>query len=162
MSRVANVMKLHGVQKGDTVAIYLPMIPELAFAMLACARIGAVHSVVFAGFSSDSLRDRIKDAKCKWVFTADEGRRGGKSIPLKKTTITAVSEASCVEKIFYYKRFGENKELDHPLDVDMFVETKKVRPYCPATTMDAEDLLFLLYTSGSTGKPKGIAHTSAG
>jgi acetyl-CoA synthetase len=104
--RVANVLTYHGVRRGDTVAVYLPMIPDLAFVMLACARIGAVHSVVFAGFSADSLRDRILDAKSKWVITADEGRRGGRNIPLKHTTDVAVQQAACVEKVFVYQRTG--------------------------------------------------------
>jgi acetyl-CoA synthetase len=159
--RVANVMKHHGVRKGDTVAVYMPMTPDLAFVMLACTRIGAVHSVVFAGFSADSLRDRILDARSKWVFTADEGRRGGRSIPLKATTDVAVSQAACVEKVFVYKRTGADVVYGVK-DLKMEEELPKVRPYCPAETMDAEDLLFLLYTSGSTGKPKGIAHTTAG
>lgn len=129
--------------------------------MLACARIGAVHSVVFAGFSSDSLRDRILDASSKWVVTADEGKRGGKTIPLKKTTDVAVAQAACVSKVFVYAHTGADVPMGFH-DVQMAAELAAARPYCPAVAQDAEDLLFLLYTSGSTGKPKGIAHSSAG
>jgi acetyl-CoA synthetase len=159
--RVANVMTYYGVRKGDTVAVYMPMIPDLAFVMLACTRIGAVHSVVFAGFSADSLRDRILDARSKWVVTADEGRRGGRSIPLKATTDVAVSQAACVEKVFVYKRTGADVNYGVK-DVHMEEELLRVRPYCPPASMDSEDLMFLLYTSGSTGKPKGVAHTTGG
>ena len=153
MCRTANVLTFHGVRRGDTVAVYMPMMPELAFLMLACTRIGAVHSVVFAGFSSESLRDRILDAKSKFVVTADEGRRGGRSIPLKHTTDVAVSQSPCVEKVFVYQRTGADVPYGVK-DVRMDVELKNARPYCPAVAMDAEDTLFLLYTSGSTGKPK--------
>lgn len=159
--RIANVLTYHGVRKGDTVAVYMPMIPSVAFAILACARIGAIHSVVFAGFSSDSLRDRILDARSKWVLTADEGRRGGRTIPLKLTTDAAVAQCPCVEKVFVFQRTNANVPYG-PQDVRMDVELPKARPYCPAVTMDAEDTLFLLYTSGSTGKPKGVAHSTAG
>ena len=159
--RVANVLTFHGVRRGDTVAVYMPMIPDLAFVMLACARIGAVHSVVFAGFSADSLRDRIVDAKSKWVVTADEGRRGGRSIPLKHVVDVAVSQAACVERVFVYTRTGADVTYGVK-DVRMSTELLAARPYFPAATMDAEDTLFLLYTSGSTGKPKGVAHTTAG
>ena len=139
----------------------MPMTPDIAFAMLACTRIGAIHSVVFAGFSADSLRDRILDARSKWVITADEGKRGGRSIPLKQTTDVAVSQANCVEKVFVYQRTGADVTYGVK-DVRMDEELKRVRPYCPAVSMDSEDLMFLLYTSGSTGKPKGVAHTTAG
>lgn len=159
--RAANVLTHYGVRKGDTVAVYLPMMPDLAFIMLACARIGAVHSVVFAGFSSDSLRDRILDARSKWVVTADEGRRGGRGIPLKHTTDVAVAQCPCVEHVFVYERTGADVPYGVK-DVRMTEELPRTRPFCPAVTMDAEDLLFLLYTSGSTGKPKGVAHTTAG
>ena len=160
--KTANTLLAHGVRKGDTVAIYLPMIPDLAFMMLACARIGAVHSVVFAGFSADSLRDRILDAGCKWVVTADEGMRGGRTIPLKRTTDEAVGQCDCVRKVFVYERTGNPLVTHGSRDVHMKTELPKARPFCPAVTMDAEDPLFLLYTSGSTGKPKGVMHTQAG
>eukprot|EP01138_Halocafeteria_seosinensis_P001099 gb/GECG01001124.1/.p1 GENE.gb/GECG01001124.1/~~gb/GECG01001124.1/.p1 ORF type:complete len:656 (+),score=78.88 gb/GECG01001124.1/:1-1968(+) len=162
VSKVANVMKSYGVQKGDTVAIYMPMVPQVAFVILACARIGAIHSVVFAGFSSDSLRDRIRDAQSKWVFTCDEGRRGGKTIPLKQTTDKAVDQCRCVEHVFVYKRTNNPKVSYSERDVMMDDEVSLARPYCPAVTLDAEDPLFILYTSGSTGKPKGVQHSQAG
>ena len=161
MCRVANVLTSYGVRRGDTVAVYMPMIPDLAFVMLACARLGAVHSVVFAGFSADSLRDRIIDARSKWVVTADEGRRGGRSIPLKHVVDVAVAAAACVERVFVYQRTGADVPYGVK-DIRMGDELKSARPYCAAVTVDAEDPLFLLYTSGSTGKPKGVAHTSAG
>lgn len=161
--RIANAMKAAGVKKGDTVAIYMPMIPETAFVMLACCRIGAVHSIIFAGFSSDSLRDRIVDAKSKWVFTSDEGKRGGRTLPLKKIVDHAVKGLSFVEKVFMFKRTGNPDVSFNPrIDVDMSVEILKHRPYCPPAWVDSEDLMFILYTSGSTGTPKGVAHTTAG
>ena len=160
--KVANTLLAHGVRKGDTVAIYMPMIPDLAFAMLACARIGAVHSVVFAGFSADSLRDRILDAKCRWLMTADEGKRGGRTIPLKATCDAAVAACACIEQVFVYQHTGSHLVSYGAKDVKMSEELPKARPYCAPVTMDAEDPLFLLYTSGSTGKPKGVAHTQAG
>lgn len=159
---MANVLKRHGVKKGDTVAVYLPMIPALAYTMLACARIGAPHSVVFAGFSADSLRDRINDGASKWVVTSDEGLRGGKRIPLKKTVDAACAGAPVVEKVFMFKRTGADVSVVDGRDVWMEPEMETARPYCPATPLDSEDMLFLLYTSGSTGKPKGVAHTQAG
>ncbi|DBA01130.1 TPA: hypothetical protein N0F65_001758 [Lagenidium giganteum] len=162
-SRIANVMKAAGVRRGDTVAIYMPMIPELAYTMLACTRIGAIHSVVFAGFSSESLRDRIIDARCQWVFTSDEGKRGGRTLPLKEIVDHALHGVNFVRKVFVFKRTGSLKvKYDPSIDVDMSVEVLKHRPYCPAEWMDSEDLLFILYTSGSTGTPKGVAHTTAG
>ena len=162
--RWANALTFHGVRRGDTVAIYMPMVPDLAFAMLACARIGAVHSVIFAGFSAESVRDRILDAKSKFVITADEGRRGGRSIPLKATTDAAVGMCGgLVEKVFVFQRTGSAAVgYNAKLDVRMDEALAAARPYCPAVAMDAEDLLFLLYTSGSTGKPKGLAHSTAG
>ncbi len=162
VSRLANVLRHHGIRKGDRVAIYMPMIPEAAYAMLACARIGAVHSVVFAGFSAESLRDRINDAKCKAVITADEGVRGKRIIPLKRTVDEAVIACPTVEYVFVAKR-TDNKVPFYPhRDVWLREAMEAERPYCPAEHMDAEDTLFLLYTSGSTGKPKGVAHTTAG
>lgn len=161
--RVANVMKHAGVQRGDTVAIYMPMIPEIAFVMLACTRIGAVHSVVFAGFSADSLRDRVLNGRSQWVFTADEGKRGGRTLPIKKIVDHAVKGLDFVRKVFVFKRTHNPDVTLNPLiDVDMEKEVTRHRPYCPAEFMNSEDLLFILYTSGSTGTPKGIAHTTAG
>lgn len=162
VSRMANVLLHHGVRRGDRVAIYLPMVPEAAMAMLACARIGAVHTVVFAGFSADALRDRIIDAKAAAVITADQGLRGGKVIPLKRIVDEAVMAAPSVHNVFVTKRTGAKVPFFPPRDVDMDEAMEAQRPYCPPESMDAEDTLFLLYTSGSTGKPKGIAHASAG
>jgi acetyl-CoA synthetase len=159
--KVANVFLKFGVKKGDSVAIYMPMIPDLAFVMLACARIGAVHSVIFAGFSADSVRDRVADAGAKWIVTADEGMRGGRAIPLKGTVDTAVAQTPCVEKVFVYAHTGADvTRASH--DIAMGPELAAARPFCPAVTMDAEDPLFMLYTSGSTGKPKGVLHSTAG
>ncbi|MFP4511150.1 MAG: acetate--CoA ligase [Spirochaetaceae bacterium] len=160
--RFANVLKRYGVRKGDRVAIYLPMIPAAAVAMLACARIGAVHTVVFAGFSAEALRDRINDAQADIVITADQGLRGGKVIPLKRTVDEAVMAAPSVRHVLVTKRTGVSVPLFPPRDVDLDEAMTQERPYCPAEAMDSEDTLFLLYTSGSTGKPKGIAHTTAG
>lgn len=137
------------------------MMIDIAFVMLACTRIGAPHSVVFAGFSAESLRDRILDAASPWVITANEGRRGGRGIPLKATTDAAVRDCPCVKKVFVYARTEAAVPMG-PLDVAMEPLLKAARPFCPAVTMDAEDLSFLLYTSGSTGKPKGIAHSTGG
>ncbi|MFW5828063.1 MAG: acetate--CoA ligase [Alkalispirochaeta sp.] len=162
VSRMANVLLRHGIRRGDRVAIYLPMIPEAAFAMLACARLGVVHTVVFAGFSADALRDRILDSDAVAVITADEGLRGGKVIPLKRTVDEAVMAAPSVRHVFVTKRTGSKVPFFPPRDVDLDTAMSAQRPYCPVEPMDAEDTLFLLYTSGSTGKPKGIAHTTAG
>ncbi len=159
--RVADVLSRNGVRRGDTVAVYMPMVPETAFVMLACARLGAVHSVVFGGFSAESLRDRIQDAKCRFVVTVDEGRRAGRTVPLKATTDVAVAQCPTVEKVFVYQHTGADVPYGVK-DVRMSRELPAARTFVPAVTMDAEDLLFLLYTSGSTGKPKGVAHTTAG
>jgi len=160
--RLANVLRHHGIRKGDRIAIYMPMIPEAAYAMLACARIGAVHNVVFAGFSADSLRDRINDSHCKAVITADEGIRGGKLIPLKRTVDEAVMACPTVQNVFIVQRTGNKIPFYPQRDVWLREAMDGERPVCPIEHMDSEDTLFLLYTSGSTGKPKGVAHTTAG
>jgi acetyl-CoA synthetase len=162
VARVANVLLAHGVRRGDRVAIYLPMVPELAYTMLACARIGAVHSVVFAGFSATSLRDRILDAGAKILITADEGLRGGKRIPLKRTSDEAVEGLSAVDTVLVVRRTGSDVPWkpgrDHWLDEEM----DRQRSTCPNEWLASEWPLFILYTSGSTGKPKGVLHTTAG
>jgi acetyl-CoA synthetase len=160
--RFANVLKNRGVNKGDRVTIYMPMIPEAAYAMLACTRIGAVHSVVFGGFSPDSLAGRIIDCDSKVVITADEGLRGGKPIPLKKNTDAAVAKAGVVNSVIVVKRTGGAVEMQGGRDVWYHEEAANVPADCPAEAMNAEDPLFILYTSGSTGKPKGVLHTSGG
>ncbi len=160
--RLANVLRHHGIRKGDRVAIYMPMMPEAVYAMLACARIGAVHNVVFAGFSAESLRDRINDARCRAVVTADEGVRGGKVLPLKRTVDEAVMACPTVQNVFIVKRTGTKIPFYPQHDVWLREAMDGERPFCPIEHMDSEDTLFLLYTSGSTGKPKGVAHTTAG
>ena len=162
VSRMANVLLRYGVRKGDRVAIYLPMIPEAAVAMLACARIGAIHTVVFAGFSAEALRDRIQDAEAVAVITADQGLRGGKTIPLKRTVDEAAMACPSVRNVFITRRTGATVPFFPPRDVDLDEAMENQKPYCPVEPMDSEDTLFLLYTSGSTGRPKGIAHTTAG
>ena len=162
VSRISNLLKSKGVKKGDVVTIYMPMMPELAMVMLACTRIGALHSVVFAGFSSESLKDRILDCDSKWIFTADEGKRGGKTVKLKEICDAAVIKTPQVANVFVYKRTGAEVNFIPGRDIWMHEVLPKMRPYCPAESMDSEDPLFVLYTSGSTGKPKGILHTSAG
>jgi acetyl-CoA synthetase len=160
--RLANVLRHHGIRKGDRVAIYIPMMLEAVYAMLACARIGAVHNVVFAGFSAESLRDRINDARCVAVITADEGVRGGKVLPLKRTVDEAVMACPTVRNVFIAKRTGNKIPFYPQHDVWLREAMDGERPFCPIEHMDSEDTLFLLYTSGSTGKPKGVAHTTAG
>jgi acetyl-CoA synthetase len=160
--RVANMLKANGVKKGDRVCIYMPMIPETAFAMLACARIGAVHSVVFAGFSSGSLIDRINDAGCKLVLTTDGGFRGDKVINLKGIVDEALLKCPTVEKVLVAKRTGTAVKMKSGRDSWWEDELKRVSDECEAEAMDSEDLLFILYTSGSTGKPKGMVHTCGG
>ncbi|MDE2181735.1 MAG: acetate--CoA ligase [Alphaproteobacteria bacterium] len=160
--RFANVLKTYGVQKGDRVTIYLPMIPEAAYAMLACARIGAVHSVVFAGFSPDSLANRIIDCDSTVVITADEGVRGGKTVPLKVNTDLALAQCPNVQHVIVVRRTGK-VELTHPgRDVWYHEAAADVPANCPPVEMNAEDPLYILYTSGSTGKPKGVLHTTGG
>ncbi|MGD0145138.1 MAG: acetate--CoA ligase [Rhizomicrobium sp.] len=159
--RFANVLKAHGAKKGDRITIYMPMIPEAAYAMLACARIGAIHSVVFGGFSPDSLAGRIEDCASTIVVTADEGLRGGKPIPLKVNTDQAL-EKSGVKTVIVVRRTGANVAMKAGRDVWYHEAAAKVSADCPAEEMSAEDPLFILYTSGSTGKPKGVLHTSGG
>ncbi|MCC5986511.1 MAG: acetate--CoA ligase [Pararhodobacter sp.] len=161
-SRMANVLKEHGIAKGDRVVLYLPMIPEAAYAMLACARIGAVHSVVFAGFSPDSLASRINDCGAKAVITADFAPRGGRKTPLKSNTDKALRDCSDKVKCFVVKHTGDQTTWVAERDIDLLAEMDEASPYCAYTEVGAEDPLFILYTSGSTGKPKGVVHTSGG
>lgn len=159
----ANVLKSHGVVKGDRVCFYMQMIPELAIGMLACARIGAVHSVVFGAFSSDSLRDRINDASCKLLVTQDSGVRGAKQdIPMKEKADAAAAECPSIKTILTVRRTGQKVSMQAGRDVWLHQEVPKVDAECPVVAMDAEDPLFILYTSGSTGKPKGVLHTTGG
>ena len=160
--RFANLLKSRGVRKGDRVSIYMPMIPEAAVAMLGCARIGAVHSVVFGGFSPDSLRDRILDSDCRVVVTADEGPRGGRPVPLKANVETALAECPDVHTTIVVRRTGAEVPGDAKRDIWYHEGMASVSPDCEPEEMDAEDPLFILYTSGSTGKPKGVLHTTAG
>ena len=161
VSKFANVMKAQGVVKGDRVMIYMPMIPELAIACLACARIGAVHSVVFGGFSSEALKNRITDCDGKMLITANGGVRGGKSVPLKQNADLAM-EGTSIECCVVVKHIEEECEMQSGRDYFWHKEMAKASSDCPAEEMDAEDPLFILYTSGSTGKPKGVLHTTAG
>ncbi len=161
VGRLANVLRRHGVEKGDRVCIYLPMIPEAVYTMLACARVGAVHSVVFAGFSAESLRDRIADADCRVVVTANEGLRGGKTIALKHTVDEAVAELP-VHTVLVAKRTGAAVPMRDGRDRWLDDEMARQRAHGPVEWMDSEDPLFVLYTSGSTGKPKGQLHTTGG
>jgi acetyl-CoA synthetase len=160
--RFANVLKARGIKKGDRVTIYMPMIPEAAISMLACARIGAVHSVVFGGFSPDSLAGRIEDCKSNVVVTADEGLRGGRKIPLKANVDAACEKASGVTSVIVVKRTNAPVNMKSGRDIYYDEIAKTVSPDCPCEEMNAEDPLFILYTSGSTGKPKGVLHTSGG
>ncbi|RYZ99215.1 MAG: acetyl-coenzyme A synthetase, partial [Proteobacteria bacterium] len=159
--RMANALKGQGVKRGDFVTVYLPMIPDAAVAMLACARIGAPHNLVFGGFSPDSLSDRISDSKSRFVITADEGRRAGKRIPLK-ANVDAALKKTPVEKVFVVKNTGGKVDFQEGRDLWLADLEKSAAADCPPETMDAEDPLFILYTSGSTNKPKGVLHTTGG
>ncbi|MBL4865523.1 MAG: acetate--CoA ligase [Pseudomonadales bacterium] len=162
VSKLSNALKARGVKKGDKVCIYMPMIPEAAYAMLACTRIGAVHSVVFGGFSPDSLKNRILDSDCQTVITADEGVRAGKTVPLKANTDEAVQDCPDVHTVLVVRRTGNNVEWNNEKDVWYHDLVDQQSADCPAESMKAEDPLFILYTSGSTGKPKGVLHTTGG
>ncbi len=162
VSRFANVLKNNGAKKGDRICIYMPMVPELAVAVLACARIGAIHSVVFGGFSFKSLSDRIHDAECNIVITADGAYRGAKDIPLKSVVDEALQTSPSVKKVIVLKRTATNVVMQTGRDVWWHDEIKNASSDCQAEIMDSEDPLFILYTSGSTGKPKGVVHTTAG
>src|SRR6201989_2127011 len=160
--KMANILRTRNVKKGDRVTIYLPMIPEAAYAMLACARIGAIHSVVFGGFSPDSLAGRITDCDSRLVITADEGLRAGRPVPLKANTDEALKKAPGVSDVIVVRRTGGKVTMQDGRDRWYHEEAAKVSNDCPAEAMGAEDPLFILYTSGSTGKPKGVLHSSAG
>ena len=161
-SRMANVLKAQGIGKGDRVVIYLPMIPEAAYAMLACARIGAIHSIVFAGFSPDALADRINGCDAKAVITADTAPRGGRRTPLKTNADKALRNCKDRVRCFVVKHTGDQTTWVEDRDIDLNAAMAEAAPYCPYTEVGAEDPLFILYTSGSTGKPKGVVHTSGG
>ncbi len=158
VSRVANVLRFHGVKAGDRVCIYLPMIPELAYTMLACARIGAVHSIVFGGFSAESIRDRILDAGARLVVTANEGLRGGRRLRLKETVDRAIDGLDIVETVLVARRTDAEVAMRSDRDYWLEDECRRQRSTCTYEWMGAEDPLFILYTSGSTGKPKGVLH----
>ena len=160
--KFANALKSRGVKKGDRVCIYMPMVPEAAYAMLACARIGAIHSVVFGGFSPDSIKDRILDSDCQTVITADEGIRGGRLIPLKENVDSALKSCPAVHSVFVIRRTNAKVGWIDSRDVCYQKAIESVSEVCEPELMDAEDPLFILYTSGSTGKPKGVLHTTAG
>ena len=162
VNRFANVLKARGAKKGDRICIYMPMIPEAAYAMLACARIGAIHSVVFGGFSPEALKDRILDSDCQIVITADEGVRGGKNVPLKCNADKAVAQCPNVHTVLVIQHTNGSIDWNDKLDVWYHEIAETVSTDCTPEVMDAEDPLFILYTSGSTGKPKGVQHTTAG
>src|SRR6266480_2128488 len=160
--RFANILRNRNVKKGDRVTIYMPMIPEAAYAMLACARLGAIHSVVFGGFSPDSLAGRIEDCKSNIVITADEGIRGGRKIPLKANTDTAIAKVGGVDYVIVVKRTVAPVDMDPVRDVWYHEAKEVVTADCPCEEMNAEDPLFILYTSVGTGRPKGVLHITAG
>ena len=160
--KFANLLKSRNVKKGDRVCIYMPMIPEAAYAMLACARIGAIHSVVFGGFSIESLKDRILDSDCTTVITANEGLRGGKLVPLKNNVDKALEDCPNVHSAIVVNRTKNSLINDNEIDIDYYQVINNFEEDCPCEEMDAEDPLFILYTSGSTGKPKGVLHTTGG
>ena len=162
VSRLGNILRQRGVKKGDRVCIYMPMIPEAAYAMLACARIGAVHSVVFGGFSPDALKDRILDSDCQVVITADQGYRGGKIVPLKDNVDRALQSCPGVHTCLVVERAKGKVEWNEGRDIWYHQAIEDVPSHCSPEMMDAEDPLFVLYTSGSTGKPKGVVHTTGG
>ncbi len=162
VNRMANVMKAQGVKKGDRVTIYMPMIPEAAYAMLACTRIGAIHSVIFGGFSPDSIADRIRDCDSSFVITADEGYRAGRVVHLKKNMDVAISKTTSVQKVLVVRRSGNPVPMEASRDLWWHEEKTKVMAECEPERMNSEDPLFILYTSGSTGKPKGVLHTTGG
>jgi len=160
--RLANLLKARGVKKGDRVCIYMPMIPEVGYAMLACARIGAIHSVIFGGFSTESIRARVEDAQAKVIITADESLRGGKVIPLKKNVDAAIEGSDDIHSVVVIKRTGGDVAWNDKVDVDYASAVAEQSAVCEPEIMDAEDPLFILYTSGSTGTPKGVLHTCGG
>ncbi len=162
VKKFANVLLKHGIRKGDRVAIYMPMVPEVAVAMLACARVGAIHSVVFAGFSAQALADRINDSEAKMVLTSDGAYRGAKTIPIKEVVDEALEQTTSVEKVIVLNRTGESLNMTAGRDLDWHTEVHTASEENKATVMDSEDMLFILYTSGSTGKPKGVVHTTGG
>jgi len=161
VQKFTNVLESMGVKKGDRVCIYLQMLPELVISMLACTRIGAIHSIVFGGFSAESLRDRINDSSCKILITQDQGLRGGKPLPMKQVADKALQSCPSIESVIVVKRIGEKVDWSNK-DFWWHEEMGKVEPICPPLKMDSEDPLFILYTSGSTGKPKGVLHTTGG
>ena len=162
VNKAANALRGMGVQKGERVIIYMGMVPEAAVAMLACARLGAIHSVVFGGFSAEAIRDRVRDCGAEMIITQDWGRRGGKTIPLKKVVDQALVGESGVKKVLVYRRTGDPVDWHDTRDVWWQEVVPAASTDCPAEILDAEDPLFILYTSGSTGKPKGVVHTCGG
>eukprot|EP01083_Nonionella_stella_P049155 131130_1 len=160
--KMANVLRRYGVRRGDVVVIYMPMIPQAAYAMLACARIGAPHSVIFGGFGRDAISDRVIDANARFVITANEGLRGKKTVPLKQTVDEGLKKCPNVEAVFVWMRTENECNMVKGRDYNLNELVQQERPYVPCEVMDSEDILFMLYTSGSTGKPKGVVHTTAG